>query len=658
MKKIAALLVLLISVNAVFATVTLPKIFGDNMVLQRHKPVNIWGWAAPGEKITVQFNQQKKTVVTNKKGKWQLQLQPENAGGPYQLLVTGKNKISIKNVLVGEVWICSGQSNMEMPVAGWGRINDYEKEIAAADYAFIRHIKVPNTVSGDLKDDITGGDWKVCSPQTAGDFSATAYFFARELYNKLKVPIGLINSSWGGTQSEAWTSKEGFAQNGQFKDIAAAMQAGNVEAQIKKRSEAVLENIKKAQGNFDDKATIAEWKNSNFNDSKWLPMNLPGAWEERGFAGLDGIAWFRKTITISEADAGKPAVLELAKIDDEDETYINGIKVGGIAKWDEPRKYSIPAGILKAGKNVIAVRVIDNQGGGGIYGDAAAMQLTIDKRVLPLAGEWLFRVESITANGANAGIGPNDFPGLLFNGMINPLLPFTIKGAIWYQGESNAGRAYQYRTAFPLMITDWRQHFNQGDFPFLFVQLATFGSSTANSNAGSNWAELREAQQLTLSLPNTGMAVTTDIGDPKDIHPKNKQDVGKRLAFIALHDVYEQPGEFTGPVFQSAKTSGQQMELSFTHTGSGWLIKDKYGYIKGFEIAGADKKFYFARATIKGDRIVVLSDDVLQPVAVRYNWADDASEGNLFNKENFPAAPFRTDDWEGITFKNKYSINQ
>lgn len=286
------------------------------------------------------------------------------------------------------------------------------------------------------------------------------------------------------------------------------------------------------------------------------------------------------------------------------------------------------------------------------------MKLTIDKTVLPLFGEWMFRVESVAGTGDGGGIGPNDFPSLLFNGMINPLLPFTIKGAIWYQGESNAGRAYQYRTAFPLMIKDWRQHFKQGDFPFLFVQLATFGLADANSNNGSNWAELREAQAMSLTLPNTGMAVTTDIGDPKDIHPKNKQDVGKRLALIALHDAYAQTGEYTGPVYQSMKININQIELSFTHTGSGWLVKDKYGYIKGFEISGADKKFHFAKAMIKNDKLIVFSDTVLQPVAVRYNWADDASEGNLFNKENFPAAPFRTDNWDGVTIKIKYSLNQ
>jgi len=656
MKKIVAVLIVSAFSCSLLANISLPKIFGDNMVLQRDKPVRIWGWAASGEKVTVQFNQQKKNTKADKAGKWEILLAPEAAGGPYQLIVQGKNKLVIQNILVGEVWVCSGQSNMEMPIAGWGKINNYEKEIATADYPMIRQFDVPNTVSTSLKDDVSAGEWKQCSPATAAEFSATAYFFAREVYNYLKVPVGLINTTWGGTQSEAWTSQQGFEQSERFKEIVAIMKSGSIEKLSKERNEAILANIKKAQGGLDNVNTN-EWKNSNFDDSQWPLMKLPGVWEERGFPGLDGTAWFRKTITISEADADKAGVIELAKVDDADETYINGVKVGSTQQWDELRRYTIPAGVLKAGKNVIAVRVVDNQGGGGIYGDDITMRLTIGQSIISLAGDWKFRIESILNKDAGA-MGPNDFPGILFNSMINPLLPYTIKGAIWYQGETNAGRAYEYRTAFPLMITDWRQHWKQGDFPFFFVQLSTFGSATANSNNGSNWAELREAQAMTLSLPNTGMAVTTDIGDPKDIHPKNKQDVGKRLAYIALHDVYGKQGECMGPVYQSMNKVGDRIDISFSHTGSGWLVKDKYGYIKGFEIAGADKKFHFAKALINGNKITVWCDEVAQPVAVRYNWADDASEGNLFNKEMLPAAPFRTDDWEGVTTRNRYIVNQ
>ncbi len=653
MKKTIALLFTAILFTIVsFANITLPKIFGDNMVLQRNKPISIWGWAAAGENVTVQFNAQIKSTKADNNGKWQVMLLPENAGGPFQLTVKGKNQVNIQNILVGEVWICSGQSNMEMPIEGWGKINDYQQEIAAANYPQIRHFKVPNTVSSTLKDDISGGDWKVCSPATAGDFSATAYFFARKLYNKLKVPIGLINTSWGGTQSEAWTSKHAFEQNAQMKYVADDMGNYDIETLMKKRGEAVTKNIEKIQGSFDNDANTTEWKNSGFDDSKWPVMKLPGLWESQGLPDLDGTVWFRKNIIIADADAGKAAVLELLMIDDNDETYVNGEKIGSTDGYNTPRKYTIAAGILKAGKNTIAVKIGDTGGGGGIYGPAADLKLTISNTIQSLAGDWAFRVAQLQAGSTN--VGPNDYPSLLFNAMLYPLVQYTIRGAIWYQGETNAGRAYQYRTAFPLMINDWRQHFKQADFPFLFVQLSTFGSATANSNNGSDWAELREAQAMTLSLPNTGMAVTTDIGNPADIHPKNKQDVGIRLADIALHDVYKKAGEYTGPMYKLMKTEGNKITLTFTHTGSGLLLKGTSTTLNGFEIAGADKKFYKAKAVISGDKIIVSFDGIAQPVAVRYNWANDASAGNLFNKELFPAAPFRTDNWDGVTIKTKY----
>ena len=624
------------------------------MVLQRNKPISIWGFGTAGEKVTVHFNAQTQSTKTGKDGKWKVMLAPENAGGPFLLFVKGKNQLSIQNILVGEVWICSGQSNMEMPIEGWGKINNYQQEIAAADYPQIRHFKVPQTVSTTLKDDITGGDWKVCSPATAGDFSATAYFFARQLYNQLKVPIGLINTSWGGTMSEAWTSEHAFSLSPELKYIADAMKNSDIETMMKKRGETLLKTITKVQGSFENNASTINWKNIDFDDSKWPSMKLPGVWESQGLPDLDGTVWFRKTITIADADAGKAATLNLSMIDDKDETFVNGVKVGSTQSYNVARKYTIAAGILKAGKNIVAVKVDDTGGGGGIYGLASDMSLIIDNKPQSLAGDWVYRVASIPA--AATSVGPNDYPSMLFNAMLYPLVQYSIQGAIWYQGETNAGRAYQYRTAFPLMISDWRQHFKQGDFPFLFVQLATFGSAESNSANGSNWAELREAQAMTLSLTHTGMAVTTDIGNPADIHPKNKQDVGKRLAAIALHDVYQQAGESTGPIYQSMKVDGNKVILTFTHTGSGLLVKDKYGYLKGFEIAGADKHFQYAKAIVEGDKIIVHAEGVTTPVAVRYNWADDASEGNLFNKELFPAAPFRTDDWEGVTVKNKYAI--
>ena len=656
MKNIVCILFSFFFSLYLMANISLPKIFADNMVLQRNQLIPVWGWAAPNEKITLQFNKQTKVTKADKAGKWSVKLEPEMAGGPYQLIITGKNKITIDNILVGEVWICSGQSNMEMPIAGWGQINNYKQEIAAADYPQIRHFKVPNTVSTKPEENITGGDWKICSPANAGDFTATGYFFARALYNELKVPIGLINTSWGGTHSETWTSKAALEQSDEFKDIAALMNNVDLVAIEKQRKEEMMKKIADLQGPLENAAAIEKWKDISFDDSRWASMKLPGEWEGQGLPGLDGIVWFRKTIVVDEADAGKPAIIELSKIDDKDETFVNGVRIGSTDKYDEKRLYTIPAGILKAGKNIIAVRVTDTGGGGGIYGEASDMQLTIGKKIQTLAGNWFFRIESLQS--AATGIGPNSYPSLLFNAMINPLLPFAIKGAIWYQGESNAGRAYQYRKEFPLMITDWRRHWQQGDFPFLFVQLASFNAGNGNSTNGSAWAELREAQTMTLSLPNTGMAVTTDIGDTKDIHPKNKQEVGLRLAKIALNKVYGKTTEYSGPVYQSMKTEAGKIILSFTHNESGWMVKDKYGYIKGFEIAGNDQQFHYAKAMVEGDKIIVYNEAVAQPVAVRYAWADDAGEANLFNKDLLPAVPFRTDTWKGITEKARYTINE
>ncbi len=659
MKKIYSVFLSFFLIHLAFANVSLPKFFSDNMVLQRNQLIPIWGWANAGEKITVQFDKQSKTTKAGKDGKWMVKLDAETAGGPYQLIITGKNILTINNVLVGEVWICSGQSNMEMPIEGWGKINNYQKEIADADYPEIRQVKIPNTVSSTPKEDVTKVDWNICSPQTAGDFTATGYFFARELYKQLHVPIGLINTSWGGTMVETWISRKAFEQDNYFKKMIDSMSTLDLEAMAKQKKEAVMKKIESLQGTFDEHANTEQWKEQNFDDSNWPHMKLPGLWEQQGLGleDLDGLVWFRKTIIVDDVDAGKSATIELSKIDDSDESYVNGTKVGETKnKYSELRNYTIPAGILKAGKNVITVRVEDTGGGGGIYGDASDMKITIGNKVISLSGEWSFKIQSVYSN--TTGIGPNSYPTLLFNAMINPLIPYAIKGAIWYQGESNAGSAYEYRKSFPLMITDWRNQWNEGNFPFYFVQLASFNADNGNSERGSTWAELREAQTMTLSLPNTGMAVTTDIGLSDDIHPKNKQDVGKRLADIALANVYAHTMEFSGPMYQSMKTDGNKIILSFTHEGSGLMVKDKYGYLKGFEIAGSDKHFHYAKAYVDGDKVVVYRDEINNPVAVRYAWSDDALEANLFNKEGFPASSFRTDDWKGKTADVKYRLGE
>jgi sialate O-acetylesterase len=652
MKKFLLALFIL-AASYCYSNVTLPKIFGDNMVLQRDKLIPVWGWAAPNEKITVQFNKQIKTAVAGKDGKWKLNLSPEKAGGPYVLFAVGKNTVQFKNVLVGEVWVCSGQSNMEMSIGGWGKINNYEQEIANANYPQIRHIKVPIKVSGTPKEDIESGEWKIANPQNAGDFSAVGYFFARELYNNLKVPVGLINTSWGGTMIETWISREAFEQSDEFKNMIAAMPTLNLDSMAKLRNAAMIKRIEATQGPIVNKEVAATWSAATLDAGDWKQMTLPGLWEDKGLDGLDGVVWFRKMFMVSAADAGKETTLELSMIDDNDITYVNGVQVGSTNAYNVKRKYTIPTGFLKEGVNSIAIRVDDTGGGGGVYGEAADMKITINNMQQSIAGDWAYRVESIKQSD---GTGPNDYPTLLYNAMINPLIPFGMRGVLWYQGEANTWRAYQYRKAFPLMIKDWRKRWGAGDFPFYFVQLATFNAGNGDSKKGSPWAELREAQALTLSVPNTGMAVTTDIGDAKDIHPKNKQDVGKRLAAIALQKVYGKKVVSSGPVYQSMKVSGNTVTLSFTTTGSGLLAKGGDGKLTGFEVAGADKIFHPATAVIKGNTVVVSSSAVSNPVAVRYGWADDASAANLFNKEGFPAPPFRTDNWKGITEGAKFTI--
>ena len=459
----------------VTANVTLPKIFADNMVLQRNGLIPVWGWADAFENVEVKFNKQIKTVKTDKSGKWMVRLGAEPAGGPYELSIKGKNTILIKNVLVGEVWLCSGQSNMEWTV---GLSNNARNEIASANYPLIRQIKIPHTISSLQQTDITSGEWMVCDSTTVAAFSGVAYFFARRIYDSLKIPIGLINDSWGGTNVETWISREAFESSDEFKEMIAAMPKLNLDSLSKIQIRASEIRIEALQGTKFKGMNTGLFKEVTYDDSKWPALIVPQLWEQQSIGELDGAVWLRKTIELSAIDFNKEAKVELAKIDDDDITYINGIKVGSTNRWDTKRNYTIPAGVLKEGKNVIAIRVVDNGGGGGIYGDTADLKLTVGKTVIKLNGNWKFQVESV-----KKATNENSLPSLCYNAMINPLIPYAFKGVLWYQGESNAGRSYQYRKAFPLLINDWRKKWNNPGMPFYFVQLATFTTS-GNSNEG------------------------------------------------------------------------------------------------------------------------------------------------------------------------------
>jgi len=648
MKKHYLLLTLLLSlVISVQAKVILPKIFTDNMVLQRNIAIPVWGWAHANEKIQVTFNKQTKTTKADKNGKWSIRLDAEQAGGPYELTIKGENKILIKNVLVGEVWICSGQSNMEWTV---GQSQNAKYEIETSKNPFIRHIKVARDISSLPKDDLKEGAWEVCDSTTVADFSAVGYFFAKNIYNELKIPIGIINSSWGGTNIETWINREAFENSDEFKEMIAGMPIINLDSLSKLNLFVAQKRIEALQKAKIDTIQCNSFKELSFDDSKWPDLYQPELWEGQSLGEFDGVVWLRKSIVLSADDINKTATLELSMIDDEDVTYVNGIKIGSNNRWNAPRKYNIPAGILKEGKNIIVVRIVDTGGGGGIYGDTSNLKLTLENYIIPLNGAWKFQVESVKTE-----CGVNEYPSLAYNAMINPIIPFAFQGVLWYQGESNADRAFQYRKAFPLLINAWRQKWNIGNFPFYFVQLATY-ITTGNSNQGCSWAELREAQTLTLQVQNTGMSVTTDIGNPTDIHPTNKQDVGKRLSAIALHDVYKKDLICSGPTFKSMEIKDNQIIVKFDQIGTGLYCSDKYGYIKGFEIAGQDQVFYYAQGFIRGNSVILTNEKVKNPVAVRFGWVGDASDNNLFNIEGFPAVPFRTDDWKTVTKEAKYKI--
>lgn len=652
MKHTFFLSLLLLLSTLAWCDVHLPKLFDDSMVLQRDKAIAVWGWADKGEAITVGFNQQTKTTKAGSDGKWKILLNNEAAGGPYQLVVKGKNTITLNNVMVGDVWICSGQSNMEWPVSA---VKNAEQEIRSAAYPLIRHFKVRNDVGDKPKEDLQyKSAWATAMPSSVGTFTAVGYFFARQLYEQLHVPIGLINTSWGGTDAETWISRNGFESSDEFRQMIQGMPSLNLDSIAKQRKAAMQKILQTLQGGLPDAASVAAWKEPSYNDGKWPQMKVPGLWENSSLPNFDGVVWFRKTINLSAAEGGKPAELRLGTVDDNEETYMNGVKIGGTKGYNVQRIYNIPANIVKEGENLIAVRIEDYGGGGGFTGKEEDLQLTVTGSAKPLAGTWAFQVEKMQEG--SMALSPNAYPTLLYNAMVAPLIPFAFKGVIWYQGENNAGRAYQYRKAFPLLIQDWRRQWKAGDFPFYFVQLASYNAAGGNSRNGSTWAELREAQTQTLSLPHTGMAVITDIGESGDIHPRNKQDVGKRLAAIALHNDYGKTNVFSGPRYTNMKVEGSTVWLSFDDEGSGLTTPDKYGYLKGFEVAGEDKIFHYAKAAVEGNRVALMSDSVKHPVAVRYAWADDNGEANLYNKEGFPALPFRTDNWKGITEGVVYKI--
>lgn len=644
-KRFVAILILSFFIGPILANVKTARIFSSNMVLQQGQENPIWGWADKGEKITISFAGKTISAKADKSGKWSAKLPSLDYGGPYEMTIKGKNTVQFDNILIGEVWICSGQSNMEFSVSS--AINA-KTEIAVANYPKIRLFTVEKKVSQTPVADLDKGEWQVCSPETVPSFSAVGFFFGRALNQELRIPIGLIHTSWGGTVAETWSSAQTIENDPDFKNKLkelAGFDMANYKEQKMSAIKALLKEFpEKDQGLVNGVAVYADPK---LNDAEWTEISGAKTWEESGFISIDGIAWYRKTIDLTADQAKNATEICLGAIDDNDITWINGAKIGATDQYNTIRLYKIPANTLKPGKNIIAIRVVDTGGGGGLYGGDEDKYLQIADSRLKLSDKWKFKLTEVQVGSMD--IGPNDYPTLLFNGMLNPIIPYGIKGAIWYQGESNADRAKQYQRVFPEMITDWRNHWKQGNFPFLFVSLANY-MAPDKQPVESAWAELREAQTKTLALPHTGMALAIDLGVADDIHPKNKQDVGKRLALAAMKTAYGKDLVYSGPMYQSVKFEGNKAVITFTEVGSGLVAKDKYGYVNSFAIAGADRKFVWAKAKISGKNTVeVYSDEVKNPAAVRFAWGNNPDDLNLYNVEGLPANPFRTDDWPGIT---------
>jgi sialate O-acetylesterase len=640
----------------------LSQMFTSNMVLQRNMKDAVWGWTEPGKEVTVSIEGKTAKATADAQGKWLARIGPLPAGGPYKLTVSGPQTVELDNVLVGDVWICSGQSNMEM---GIGNVNNAQQEIADADYPQVRLYTVEKTIATEPRtglgrdDKALYGQWSVCTPQTVATggwngFSAVGYFFGRELYKELHVPIGLIHTSWGGTIAEAWTSGPALRPLKDFDKTLDQLEKTNAE-----HAQGELDHGKAmvAWYEHNDPGTRDKWGGVATDSTGWETMNLPTAWEQAGIPTLekfDGIVWFRKEFDLPAGAEQKDIKLHLGPIDDDDTTWVNGVQVGGIEGYNIDRTYTVHANLLKPGKNVIAVRVLDTGGAGGIYGKPEQLTVEIPGQApVALAGPWQYKIGielgKATALPMAVDNNPN-IPTVLFNGMIAPLVPYGIKGAIWYQGESNAGRAYQYRKLLPAMIGDWRNHWGEGDFPFYIVQLANW-QPLQTQPGDSDWAELREAQSMTAkNVPHSGEAVIIDIGDAGDIHPKDKQDVGKRLALVALDKDYGKKVEYSGPVYKSMQVEGDKIVLSFDHLGGGLTVKGEKP--EGFAIAGEDRKWVWGDAKIVGNAIVVSSPQVPKPVAVRYAWHINPI-CNLYNKAGLPASPFRTDDWPGVTINNK-----
>jgi sialate O-acetylesterase len=630
----------LLSPQKTLGQVRLPRLISDGMILQRETSVNIWGWAKPGEKVKLSFNGKSFETVTTAQGKWKIILPKQNAGGPFDMEISGTNTIKLKNILFGDIWLCSGQSNMELPMSRVAPL--YGKEIESSANPYIRLFQVPVRWNyNNLQEDFSGGKWEESNPLNILKYTAVGYFFAHNLYAKYKVPVGIIQCAAGGSGAESWISEESLKAFPEQYKIARQLSDSTYVRQL-------LASEKEAQQQWFDELGMNDlghksvsWFDPSLDDSSWSIFQLPSSFAESELDFRNGAVWFRKQIDLPKICSGKPALLELGRIVDSDSVFVNGTFVGNVTYQYPPRRYKVPSGILKGGKNNVTVKVISQSGSGAFIKDKP-YQLVIDGQTFDLKGIWKYNIGAK----CNPCTPSTFFPGKplgLYNAMLYPLINYTLKGMVWYQGESNVERAYEYKSALSTLIGEWRKLWKQGELPFLFVQLPDFLESK-NEPSDGDWATMRDQQLKTLSVPNTAMVVTIGLGEWNDIHPLRKKEIGERLVLAAARLAYgDKKVVASGPLYQSMKIIGNKIELTFTNCGSGLNVCDGKE-LKHFAIAGANRKFIWGKAEIKGNKIVVWNNTIAKPKIVRYAWADNPAGANLCNKEGLPASPFTTEN--------------
>jgi sialate O-acetylesterase len=633
-KKTIFFSVLIFSAFAALAQVRLPKLISNGMVLQRDIPVKIWGWASKNEPINIQFDGKDYNIKADNDGNWEMFLPAKKAGGSYEMSFTAKNKIILKNIVFGDVFLCSGQSNMELPMARL--IDKYPDVIANSENSNIRQFLVPDEYDfNQERADFFVGSWQAANPKFVLDFSGVAYFFALEINKKQNIPVGIINAALGGSPAQAWISEKGIKKFPNYYEEAQKFKSNALITEIES-SDQVLSNNWYKNLNSKDEGIKNNWK-ANIDVQNWDEMNIPGYWANESLGKVNGVVWFKKDINIPKSMLGKPVKLLLGRIVDADSVFINGKFVGFTSYQYPPRRYLFNGDILKEGKNTITVKLINNSGNGGFVPDKN-YQLIADKDTINLAGKWKYKL------GVKTDPSPSQTfvrwkPLGLYNAMIAPLKNYRLKAALWYQGESNTSNSKEYGSLMQDLITDWRESLSSPALPFIYVQLPGFMESSANPTE-SNWAELREQQRQLLAVKNTAMVVAIDLGEWNDIHPLNKKDVGKRLALQAEYLIYgDLKTVHSGPTFKSVVLNNDKLVLTFDNIGKGLIAKGN-SELKYFAIAGADKKFVWAKTEINGNKIVVWNNTISNPVYVRYAWSDNPQNANLYNKDGLPASPF------------------